>query len=120
VNRKDTNFRQPIIKTASSTAGRLRSGILSGAAAIGLAYAALLGSSPASAQQQQRPNILVIFGDDIGQTNISAYSFGVTGYKTPNIDRRPAQRRQAARVARGRPSDPTSWSSGATTSASRT
>jgi arylsulfatase len=29
----------------------------------------------------------VIFGDDIGQTNISAYSFGVTGYKTPNIDR---------------------------------
>ncbi|MEK1907312.1 MAG: arylsulfatase, partial [Pseudomonas sp.] len=27
------------------------------------------------------------FGDDIGQTNISAYSFGVVGYKTPNIDR---------------------------------
>ena len=87
MNRKDTNFRQPIIKTASSTAGRLRSGILSGAAAIGLAYAALLGSSPASAQQQQRPNILVIFGDDIGQTNISAYSFGLMGYRTPNIDR---------------------------------
>src|SRR5262249_9174161 len=35
----------------------------------------------------QRPNILVIFGDDIGQTNISAYSFGLMGYKTPNIDR---------------------------------
>jgi len=34
-----------------------------------------------------RPNILVIFGDDIGQTNISAYSFGLMGYKTPNIDR---------------------------------
>jgi arylsulfatase A-like enzyme len=33
-----------------------------------------------------RPNILVIFGDDIGQTNISAYSMGVIGYKTPNID----------------------------------
>jgi arylsulfatase A-like enzyme len=33
------------------------------------------------------PNILVIFGDDIGQTNISAYSLGVVGYKTPNIDR---------------------------------
>ena len=29
-----------------------------------------------------RPNILVIFGDDIGQTNISAYSFGVMGYKS--------------------------------------
>ena len=33
------------------------------------------------------PNILVIFGDDIGQTNISAYTHGVVGYKTPNIDR---------------------------------
>jgi arylsulfatase A-like enzyme len=32
-------------------------------------------------------NILVIFGDDVGQTNLSAYSFGVMGYKTPNIDR---------------------------------
>ena len=29
----------------------------------------------------------MIFGDDVGQTNISAYSFGVVGYKTPNIDR---------------------------------
>jgi arylsulfatase len=36
---------------------------------------------------QQRPNIVVIFGDDIGQSNISAYSHGVMGYKTPNIDR---------------------------------
>jgi arylsulfatase A-like enzyme len=34
-----------------------------------------------------KPNILVIFGDDVGQTNISAYTFGVVGYKTPNIDR---------------------------------
>ncbi|MGO7537302.1 arylsulfatase [Rhizobium ruizarguesonis] len=33
-----------------------------------------------------KPNILVIFGDDVGQTNISAYSFGVVGYNTPNID----------------------------------
>ena len=39
------------------------------------------------AQAQDKPNILVIFGDDIGQTNVSAYSFGVMGYKTPNIDR---------------------------------
>ena len=35
----------------------------------------------------RKPNILVIFGDDIGQTNISAYTFGLMGYKTPNIDR---------------------------------
>ena len=43
--------------------------------------------APAPAAGQQRRNILVIFGDDIGQTNISAYSFGVMGYRTPNIDR---------------------------------
>jgi arylsulfatase len=34
-----------------------------------------------------KPNILVIFGDDIGQSNISAYTFGLLGYQTPNIDR---------------------------------
>jgi arylsulfatase A-like enzyme len=34
-----------------------------------------------------RPNILVIFGDDIGLTNVSAYSMGLMGYRTPNIDR---------------------------------
>jgi arylsulfatase A-like enzyme len=39
-----------------------------------------------AADTAARPNILVIFGDDIGQTNISAYSMGVIGYKTPNID----------------------------------
>ncbi|MGY4480545.1 arylsulfatase A-like enzyme [Bradyrhizobium sp. USDA 3364] len=45
--------------------------------------------SPASAQQPSaaKPNILVIFGDDVGQSNISAYTRGVVGYKTPNIDR---------------------------------
>ena len=47
--------------------------------------ACLIGA--AGAQAADRPNILVIFGDDIGQTNISAYSQGVVGYRTPNIDR---------------------------------
>ncbi|MCA6105041.1 arylsulfatase [Bradyrhizobium australafricanum] len=42
------------------------------------------GASPLS---DKKPNILVIFGDDIGQTNLSCCSFGVVGYKTPNIDR---------------------------------
>jgi arylsulfatase A-like enzyme len=41
----------------------------------------------AEPQAARKPNILVIFGDDIGQTNISAYGFGVLGYQTPNIDR---------------------------------
>ena len=39
------------------------------------------------ASAQQKPNILVIFGDDIGQSNISAYTMGLMGYRTPNIDR---------------------------------
>ena len=43
--------------------------------------------SPLSAQQQQKPNILVIMGDDIGYWNISAYNRGMMGYRTPNIDR---------------------------------
>ena len=36
---------------------------------------------------QDKPNILVIWGDDIGWFNISAYNRGMMGYKTPNIDR---------------------------------
>jgi arylsulfatase len=36
---------------------------------------------------QDKPNILVIWGDDIGQSNISAYTMGMVGYQTPNIDR---------------------------------
>src|SRR5918996_865364 len=42
---------------------------------------------PTVQAQEKKPNILVIFGDDIGQSNISAYSKGLMGYKTPNIDR---------------------------------
>src|SRR5262245_31806237 len=41
----------------------------------------------AQAQAPKKPNILVIWGDDIGIHNISAYSLGVMGYRTPNIDR---------------------------------
>src|SRR5262245_29397119 len=58
---------------------------------IRLALLASLASAmvqPASAQQQQqKPNILVIMGDDIGYWNISAYNRGMMGYRAPNIDR---------------------------------
>ena len=37
--------------------------------------------------KQAKPNILVIFGDDIGIPQISAYTMGMMGYRTPNIDR---------------------------------
>lgn len=36
---------------------------------------------------EDKPNILVVWGDDIGQSNVSAYSRGLMGYQTPNIDR---------------------------------
>jgi arylsulfatase A-like enzyme len=48
---------------------------------------AAITTAPVAAQQQQRPNIVVIWGDDIGQSNVSAYSRGMMGYRTPNIDR---------------------------------
>jgi len=48
---------------------------------------ALAEYAPALAQSEDKPNILVIWGDDVGQSNISAYTFGLMGYETPNIDR---------------------------------
>ncbi len=49
------------------------------------ALAAILVAVPAAAQD--RPNILIIWGDDIGSFNVSAYNMGMMGYETPNIDR---------------------------------
>ena len=51
---------------------------------IGILFVAMLSTSAMAAEG--KPNILVIWGDDIGQTNISAYSNGLMGYQTPNID----------------------------------
>ncbi|MEO1678217.1 MAG: arylsulfatase [Pseudomonadota bacterium] len=48
---------------------------------------ALSLGGPVFAQDAESPNILVIWGDDIGQSNISAYTMGMMGYQTPNIDR---------------------------------
>ena len=82
-------------KPNESTLNR-RSILLGGttlAAVSTLAAGAAIRSAQAQAQPAQtppsgrKPNILVIFGDDIGQTNVSAYSFGLMGYRTPNIDR---------------------------------
>ena len=52
-----------------------------------LAAIALVGLALPAAAQQKKPNIVIIWGDDVGQSNISAYSHGMMGYKTPNIDR---------------------------------
>lgn len=54
-------------------------------ALVGSLSALLVAVAPAHAQD--KPNFLIIWGDDIGQSNISAYTFGLMGYHTPNIDR---------------------------------
>ena len=58
---------------------------------LGWVWAGVLAASgvvaSAAGAQDAKPNILVIFGDDIGIANVSAYSDGVMGYATPNIDR---------------------------------
>jgi len=59
----------------------LRAGVLA------LTLSGLVAVSTTAASAQDRPNILVIWGDDIGQSNISAYTMGMMGYQTPNIDR---------------------------------
>ena len=65
--------------------------------------------------KSNKPNILVLWGDDIGYWNISAYNQGIMGYKTPNIDRiakegalftdcvRPAELHRRPRVLHPRP-----------------
>ena len=45
------------------------------------------GVADMASAQQKKPNILVIMSDDVGITNLSAYSRGLVGYHTPNIDR---------------------------------
>ena len=52
-----------------------------------LAAVALIAAATPVQAQQKKPNILVIWGDDIGWQNVSAYGMGTMGYTTPNIDR---------------------------------
>ncbi len=55
---------------------------------LGLAWLSTAASVAAEVETKEaKPNILVIWGDDIGQSNISAYTMGLVGYRTPNIDR---------------------------------
>jgi len=55
------------------------------ALAFTMAIIAVLCTEPILAQE--KPNIVIIWGDDIGQSNLSAYTRGMMGYQTPNIDR---------------------------------
>jgi len=52
-----------------------------------IGFTVLLLTSMTAYSQDKKPNILIIMGDDVGIPNISAYSHGLMGYQTPNIDR---------------------------------
>ena len=51
------------------------------------ASTALMGAGGTAKAADKKPNIVIIWGDDIGQSDVSAYSRGLMGFKTPNIDR---------------------------------
>jgi len=70
-------------KLRSMTLAVGAAGLMSGLAAT----SAMAQGAPAAAQPARPPNIVIIWGDDIGQSDISAYSHGLMGFKTPNIDR---------------------------------
>jgi arylsulfatase A-like enzyme len=65
----------------------IRDKLLSYGLAVLAAAAALLGAVVPARAADQKPNILILWGDDIGQFNVSAYNNGMMGYRTPNIDR---------------------------------
>src|SRR5215813_8097205 len=86
---KDLSYEQAAAPQPQTDRRKL---LLAGASLVAASVGAA-GSTLAQQQQPQaptagqRPNILVIWGDDVGLANVSAYSFGVMGVRTPNIDR---------------------------------
>ena len=65
----------------------LRNKLFSHSLAVLIASAALICAVVPAEAADKKPNIVIIWGDDIGQSNISAYTKGLMGYRTPNIDR---------------------------------
>ena len=63
-----------------------RLGVMFAVAVMTISFVCAVGPE-SKAADLKRPNIVVIWGDDIGQSNISAYTKGLMGYRTPNIDR---------------------------------
>ena len=49
-------------------------------------FGLVAAATDSASAQTKKPNILVIWGDDIGWSNLGAYNHGVMGYQTPNID----------------------------------
>ena len=86
----DTGDKSSLNKSALNRRNMLLGGTTL-AAASAIVTSAPIAATQAQAQQPApsggKPNILVIWGDDVGVANISAYSNGLMGYETPNIDR---------------------------------
>jgi arylsulfatase len=81
---------EELIMKSALTLMALACGLACNAAAPGQAPAKSSEPTPAAAPAQtagKKPNILIIWGDDIGYWNISAYNQGMMGFRTPNIDR---------------------------------
>lgn len=83
-------------RDGTKSAFNRRNVLLSGASLLTLSVAGASGSraqdtkaadTPSTPSGSNKPNILVLWGDDIGIANVSAYSNGLMGYETPNIDR---------------------------------
>jgi len=72
--------------SAEGQVRRTRLSYLIAAAVVPALGLAALPPPPVFAQEK-KPNILIIWGDDIGGFNINAYNQGLMGYRTPNIDR---------------------------------
>src|SRR5262249_54360347 len=93
----DSKYKSPAEPSSTPTEPAInRRNILLAGTTLAAVSALATGSPIQTAQAQQRPaapaagqkpNILVIFGDDIGIPQISAYTMGMMGYRTPNIDR---------------------------------
>ena len=62
-------------------------GAFTAAVALALSFLTVAHAQTPPQAPTQKPNIVIIWGDDIGQSNVSAYSRGLMGYQTPNIDR---------------------------------
>jgi arylsulfatase len=57
------------------------------ATAVAMVFASFCVTTVTAQTKSKKPNILVIWGDDVGVFNVGAYNMGMMGYKTPNIDR---------------------------------
>src|SRR5262245_7311369 len=72
-------------KSTSMRTKRLYTVVSRSLSIVAFALLALACVASVALEQARKPNILVIFGDDIGIPQISAYSLGLMGYRTPNI-----------------------------------